>query len=461
MSYRRLIYAVGLILILSGSASAAGLKTDGYQNGGGLYSSYRSDKLFQLTERQGTLAVSEIGGTLGTRILRSATLNWRYVDRQFDYAEHGLKNSEFRISGRSGTTWLGVTIPLEKYAVIITQAGVNLRRAETQVMHDTRITLSPAPFADFDFRIGRNGDEFRIDGTFLGEAVMLPVATDWTFTGCKATFRIHPKLVVLTGYTDLALDDISDKQSGKYSSALSGAGENRYLKIVIGDFSRSFVMIGHDQYSGSGRMELYTGGTRFGQIAKLACRITRWRLETRPPYVPPNLVFSLERYSGSAEAAGNIQGWPFTDLLADLLGARRMFVAEAEGTLWRAAGYGEFHLSARTRLTGVLELFRLYPDLRFADWRPSYLVFGVDDLKMYHDSYRRIDFGRVRIEAGRQFGRINLGCTISQVFPIDVVKDTDSSAPSDDGGPEDPGLSAKSSRADGGRSIRLRLGYSF
>ena len=220
-------------------------------------------------------------------------------------------------------------------------------------------------------------------------------------------------------------------------------------------------MIGHDRYSGSGRLELYAGGTRFGQIAKLAGKITRWRLEIRPPYVPPNLAFSLERYSGSAEAAGNIQGWPFTDLLADLLGARRMFVTRAEGTLWRAAGYGEFHPSARTRLTGILDLFRLYPDIRFADWRPSYLVFGVADLKTYHDSYRRIDFGRICIDASRQFGRITLGCTISQMFPINIIKDADSSAPSDDGGTGEPGSSAKSPRADGGRSIRVRLSYSL
>jgi len=91
----------------------------------------------------------------------------------------------------------------------ITQAGVNCAAPKLRLMHDTRITLSPAPFADFDFRIGRNGDEFRIDGHSWAKRLCFRLL-QIGHSRLQSDFRIHPKLVVLTGYTDLALDDISD-----------------------------------------------------------------------------------------------------------------------------------------------------------------------------------------------------------------------------------------------------------
>jgi hypothetical protein len=171
----------------------------------------------------------------------------------------------------------------------------------------------------------------------------------------------------------------------------------------------------------------------------------------------------LERFSGTIEATGNIQGWPFTESLEDLLGLRRNFMGTVDATLWHLGARDQFTLFKDIALTVHSDLYRLYPDVRFSDWMPTFMVFGVTDLDQYRDDYDRIDFGRLRLDLSGTIGVIYWGASVSQLFPIKVKKDGIDIAGGtvNQSGDVIHSSSGDKPTDDGGRRISIRLGVRF
>jgi len=147
-----------------------------------------------------------------------------------------------------------------------------------------------------------------------------------------------------------------------------------------------------------------------------------------------------------------------------LLGLRRNFTGDADISLWRLGAETNLQPSPAWNIVTSLDLYRVYPNLHFADWMPVFMVFGVEDMDTYYDNYDRIDFGRIQVNVARKIGHLTLGGHVSQLFPIKTRKDTDGISTGETGNPSDGGASSSAShgpRDDGGRSIHIWVGYSL
>ncbi len=430
----------------------------------GFYSSFRHLNLIDIADHRGWADRSELGGMFPSS-MGDAVLRWRFIDRRFEFAEQGLSRTDFTVSSSSRDGWLGVRMPIAgAWATLDVQSGVSRRSDRADMVYDMRVEATPHDAIGVVLRLDSRVEKLDIDGVFWGEAIALALPFRWNSSGLEAHVRLLENLAVRAGYRDIGLTDRVPGRGDEFAAALAGAAEYRYQELAWGRDDGTGLSLHARQIRAGGRLDLYNFGTVFGQIPRIKADVDWYGAEGRLPVAPRHLKFSFDYLTLTAEIAGHAKSWPFTDPLEDLLGLRRNFIGDADVTLWRMAGEANMRPSPAWNIVTSLDLYRLYPNLHFADWMPSFMVFGVEDLDTYFDDYDRIDFGRLQATVVRKIGRLVVGGHVSQLFPIKVRKDTDGQATGGGGatgGGESSSSSSHGPRDDGGRSIRIWVGYSL
>jgi len=461
MLHVRDIAVMALILIVLSPVRVAAIEEQETVGDGATYGSHRHYNLINLPERQAWSSVSEFGGSMKSGLFGGAHIWWRLTDRRIDFVERELRNTDFSLTARTKTGWIGLRVPIAGgRAMLDVQSGVSSpETAPARALYDLHLKASPVEMAAVDIRIGTRMEIIALDGIFWGENIALNIPAVWNYSEFEGRIRLLPALTVRLGYRDMGLSEPDPDRGLEFSSGLSGAAEFRYQGIRFGEDTGAHIQITAHQLDVSGKLNLLSRGVRFGQIAGIDADIDWYRIEGRPPIADHWLELKLDYLTGSGEAAGHIEGWPFTDPLEDLLGIRRNFKGTAEIELWRVSGAAEFRPTANWNLHTQLDLYRLYPDLRFADWRPTFMVFGVQDMDRYRDDHDRIDFGRLQLEISRAIGRITVGGKILQLFPIRIKKQSDPDFTEIGQPVSRTPASGPDRKKDGGRSIQIRVGY--
>ncbi len=430
----------------------------------GFYSSFRHLNLIEVADHRGWADRSELGGAFQPSP-EGAAFRWRFVDRRFEFAEQGLSRTDFTVSRRSRDGWLGMRLPVAgNWATLEVQSGVSHRADRADMVYDIRVEATPNDALGVTLRLDSRVENLDIDGVFWGEAIALALPFRWNSSALEARVRLLDNLAVRAGYRDIGLVDREPNGGDEFAAGLSGAAEHRYQEIAWGRDDGPGIRLHAHQIGAGGKLNLYNFGTGFGQVPQIKADIDWYGVEGRPPWAARHVALSLDYMTVTAKIAGHVKSWPFTDPLEDLLGLRRNFLGDADLTFWRLAGKTDIQPSAAWNIVTSLDLYRLYPDLHFADWMPTFMVFGVQDMDIYDDNYDRIDFGRLQVNVTRKIGRLTLGGHVSQLFPIKIRRDTDGLSSGDSGAPSDGGSSSSSSkgpRDDGGRSVHIWMGYSL
>jgi hypothetical protein len=458
MSWKHII-AIAAVAILSATSWAGGwpIPADQQFDGRGLSSSFRHDNLIRDENRVGRLVTSELGGQFDSLLFAGDRWNWRYAYREFSFRERSLKQTDFTLASRSTTASIGLSLPLFAERVTVSsQSNLAITQDHSSIGFESRVSIRPFSFARFDLRLGRGEDALEVAGLFRGEDIDMLIPAAWTVSGFSGTVILLDNLTLTSGYDDFGLDSSRIDAPGRYSAVTLGAAEHRFSAVLFGSRQAAHVGLRYDHWQGSGKMFVRAGGVMFGQMASAGGEAERWLVDVSPPHLPKGFGLEMEHARVTAEAAGHVESWPFTEPLVDLLGIRRNFRAALNLSVWRLGVRTKAALPGRMALAMAGDIYRLYPDWQFADWMPGYLVFGIADLSRYHDRYDRVDFGRIRLRAVKPVGRLRLGCEVVQFFPIEVKKQSGGAsagapAPSSGHGP----------RTDGGRRLRVWFDFAF
>ncbi len=434
-------------------------------SGEGFYSSHNRYNLLDVDRQRAHLIVSEFEGALDKLPFEGASMRWKYMHGDFMLHEQALTNIDFKLTGKNEIARIGISLPLWGDKVtLVTNSGLARHGDKTLPVYDSRLAARLFGFVDLDLHTGHTGEMFDLDGIFWGEPISVSFRTDRTVSGLSGRLEIFENVAVLAGYKDLEFDETESEPDQRFNSQIFGSAEYRHQGIILGKTDKAYLQLMFSDFKGAGRLDFYRNSTRFGQIAKFRGECKRWQFAAGLPRWSHNWYLALERLKGKAEFAGHVESWPFTDPLVNLLGLRRNFKGNAEVSLWRLSGRGKTAFIAGTELFATVDLYRVHPELRFVDWMPPFMIFGVDDMDRYSDKYERIDFGRARIRLTKMIGRFLIGYNISQLFPISVREENVSAADGDSGGDNSSSVnlsSDSSSRTDGGRNMRLWVKYNF
>ena len=429
----------------------------------GFNSSYRHYGLVNTVERSGWAWITDIGGRVGAILPYDGSVTWQYEEWRLEYTERDLENSQFMLTDKSRAGWIGVDLPVVPDRLLVdARSGVARENDETDVVYAARVKAMPSEAIEIEITSSRTVQSISLDGVFWDEKISLAIPLERKTGGLRTRVYLFGRLSLFLGYNDFAVTAPKSIVDGGYAAGIDGAAEYRTQGIRLGRPEAAHIQLTWDRIHASGQVNLYSDGIRFGQIAKLKGQADRWQLSGRPPFASRTLSLAVDYLSGSVELAGHVESWPFSDPLEDLLGARRNFKGTSRFSLWRFMGKTAFSPFLKVDMAMTLDLYRAFPDFQFADWRPSFLVFGVADMDRYHLQYERLDFGCLRMDASRAFGRFVIACDITQLFPIAVKKvgEETTGTGQPDGGGED-----SSSRhllwKDSGRSIHVQFGYSL
>lgn len=152
-------------------------------------------------------------------------------------------------------------------------------------------------------------------------------------------------------------------------------------------------------------------GEGFGGLDYLHGSLHSWLAAVElTPALRHRTLLEFESARLDARARGEIESWPFTSTLVDLLGQRRIF------RLSGSADWQRWHLSQqfpiRRRASGraSVEWIDILPQGQVESWRPAFLVFGKADAQTDPLSVRRVNLAV-----------LSLGATLSvRAFELDL-----------------------------------------
>lgn len=168
---------------------------------------------------------------------------------------------------------------------------------------------------------------------------------------------------------------------------------------------------------------------------------------------PSRWLLEFERARLDARARGDIESWPFTSTLVDLLGQRRIF--RLQGTAawerWHVAHERPWGFRVHGRVGA--EWIDLRPQGRLESWRPTFLVFGKSDARVDPLSVQRVQLGVLSLGAARRVAGIDLDLGLEQcVFArVHDARDRTSAAREPDPTP------VSSAPEESGTGTRVRL----
>lgn len=162
--------------------------------------------------------------------------------------------------------------------------------------------------------------------------------------------------------------------------------------------------------------DAFWGGLRFGELnyARFDIRSLLLAGEFKPT-ARSRILF--EREQCELEGAGRleIESWPFTSGLVDLLGLRRIYrgTAHVDWTRWHL-GCSISRSDKEIRLG--LTWYRLEPQAHLVSWRPLFLVFGRTDVRTWDLDISRIDLAALSAGIGLPLGRFACNLSFLQFF---------------------------------------------
>src|SRR6185503_20170417 len=122
-------------------------------------------------------------------------------------------------------------------------------------------------------------------------------------------------------------------------------------------------------------------GGRFGHLNYAHVDARSWLGAAEWPVPRGRALLDFESARGRVQARAEVESWPFTDALADLLGARR--IARGVGSMrWEVTHAGiERAVRRTTSVRAGLAWYDLRPEAEIESWRPLFLVFGRTDVQ--------------------------------------------------------------------------------
>ena len=139
--------------------------------------------------------------------------------------------------------------------------------------------------------------------------------------------------------------------------------------------------------------DLAWGGQSFGGIDYARATLESWLAGLETQGHGCRSLAEVEHVRLAVRARGELESWPFTSTLVDLLGQRSIFRAtgSVEWERWHLAH--ERPLGRRARGRAGAEWIEIRPAAEIESWRPAFLVFGKTD-----DRVDVLSVDRVRLE---------------------------------------------------------------
>jgi hypothetical protein len=201
-------------------------------------------------------------------------------------------------------------------------------------------------------------------------------------------------------------------------------------------------------------------GQNFGGVDRARLDLQSWlaAMESRSAGGSRTLL-ELEHVEVDARVRGDLESWPFTSTLVDLLGARRIvrISGDAVWDRWHVAHDRPW--GTRTRVRGGLEWIEARPRARLESWQPAFLVFGKVDDRSDALALRRAQLAVLSIGAARPVLGLELDLGLEQcVFAR--VRERESASSSGAGGAE-PAAEWEGDRHGIGTRVRFTASRSF
>ena len=202
------------------------------------------------------------------------------------------------------------------------------------------------------------------------------------------------------------------------------------------------------------------GGQRFGNLNYANVDATSWLGGIQWPLRRGRALLDFESASGALQSRADVESWPFTDALADLLGARR--IARGTGSLrWEVAHAAlERGLYGAARVRAGLAWYDLRPEAALESWRPVFLVFGRTDEERHVLRVRRLQLGEVALGADLRLAGLELDLRQVVFARVRRGASAPSASPGGTGGAEG-GAASSGSRALAGSRVELRIERPF
>lgn len=156
------------------------------------------------------------------------------------------------------------------------------------------------------------------------------------------------------------------------------------------------------------------GGQRFGRLNKGRFEQQSWLVALDRRTARSRLLAEYE--SAAMQAAGRVtvESWPFTSTLVDLLGYRRFFQLQGSMSWGRLHIGAERELSPAWRVRAGANGFDLFPEARLISWQPTFLVFGVSDLREEVLDTRRLQLAAASVGATWRSGMLEAALDLRQ-----------------------------------------------
>lgn len=163
--------------------------------------------------------------------------------------------------------------------------------------------------------------------------------------------------------------------------------------------------------------DLSWGGERFGNLNYARVDAHSWLVGAEWPSRDGRgrWLADFESARATAQARADVESWPFTSSLVDMLGPRRIYRAGAD-LRWEAWHVATERSAGRfARVRAGAGWYDLRPQGSIESWRPAFLVFGRVD-----DAFAGLDVSRVQVAelalGGHvRVGGFDLGCDVRQI----------------------------------------------
>lgn len=134
----------------------------------------------------------------------------------------------------------------------------------------------------------------------------------------------------------------------------------------------------------------------------------------------PSIFFNY--YYFRIDGAGNIQSWPFTSVITNVVANRMNFRIDGWLNAINLGGkltlpLGGFHISPE------LQFYHIIPESEIDTWQPEYLVFGVRNFYDSYDEIKNAGLARLRVFTDWKLEDYSISAELSQFIPLYLTKE--------------------------------------
>ena len=190
-----------------------------------------------------------------------------------------------------------------------------------------------------------------------------------------------------------------------YNLSPGGRTATQQAGLVWGGAGRSRVLVRWSQTLVNLDGMMSWGGVRFAQLPYLSGNLSSWLTGfEHGDAARGRWLVEAEVVNLSAHGRGEVESWPFTSVLTNLLGVRMIGRANAEARWTRLHAALQRPVRSGLRLEGGLTWYDARPRATLVTWRPAFLVFGQEDLQEHALEVHRVQAGAVSLGMLAQFG---------------------------------------------------------